>query len=73
MTSAAGAAQDNRASPRAGAGVPRLSFFDGLRGVAALGVVISHLFQHFFPPMHAPGLDDPVSRFLGSTPLKVGS
>lgn len=71
MTGAAKAAQNVGIPPRAGIGAARLSFFDGVRGVAAFGVVISHLFQHFLPPMHAPGPDDPVSRLLGSTPLSA--
>jgi len=54
-------------SARTGNRAQRMSFFDGLRGVAALGVVLSHLFQHFYPPIHSPQPEDPISRVIGST------
>ncbi|HVZ02886.1 MAG TPA: acyltransferase [Dongiaceae bacterium] len=71
MIGASTIARDGAAPPRTGERAQRLSFFDGLRGVAALGVVLSHLFQHFYPPMHAPEVADPVSRLIGSTPLSA--
>ncbi len=54
-----------------GAVQKRLVYFDGLRGAAALGVVLAHLFQHFYTPIYAPKDEDPVSRFFGSTPLSA--
>src|SRR4051794_31926011 len=47
----------------------RFAYFDGLRGIAALGVVLSHLIQHFYTPLYAPGIEDPIIRVIASTPL----
>jgi peptidoglycan/LPS O-acetylase OafA/YrhL len=44
---------------------------DGVRGLAAAGVLLSHLFWGFFVQFHNPSPDDPVSLFVGSTPLSA--
>jgi peptidoglycan/LPS O-acetylase OafA/YrhL len=49
----------------------RYVHMDGLRGVAAIGVLFSHAFQNFFPAMHFPGAGDTVPLILGSSPLSA--
>ncbi len=53
------------------AAASRFVHMDGLRGVAAVGVLLSHAFQNFLPAMHFPGKDDTVPLILGSTPLSA--
>jgi peptidoglycan/LPS O-acetylase OafA/YrhL len=71
VTQRATPAENDAVHPQTGKGTERLAFFDGLRGVAALGVVISHMFQHFYTPIYAPAPEDPISRLIGSTPLSA--
>jgi peptidoglycan/LPS O-acetylase OafA/YrhL len=63
--------EDSGIPPKAKGKAQRLAFFDGLRGIAALGVVISHLLQHFYTLAYAPGPEDQVSRLIGSSPLSA--
>lgn len=49
----------------------RFVHMDGLRGVAAVGVLFSHSFQNFFSAMHFPGEGDGIPLILGSSPLSA--
>jgi peptidoglycan/LPS O-acetylase OafA/YrhL len=58
-----------RILPQQSRAAQRMVFFDGLRGVAALGVVLSHLVQHFYVPLYAPEAEDRINLLIASTPL----
>ena len=54
----------------------RLTYLDGLRGVAACVVVIFHYFNIFYPVLtlrdvHAVHLSDNIEIILGSTPISI--
>jgi peptidoglycan/LPS O-acetylase OafA/YrhL len=54
-----------------GQGEARYVYMDGLRGIAAVGVLMSHLFNHFFTAFSNPEEGSVAGLWVGSTPLSA--